>query len=288
MRAKTTVVGSRTKALAFAACLTMTTGLVTAVPTAAAAAPVTPLCLAVKSISDEQARNDQMNLATAQLRQAGKGQGEVDAYLKRNYGLIKVSKNISSAIDVGTMSWPSAINLPSPSIYQDSCFGRYTAFATWSWKSLSHIRDETFCSFQYTCNIGGNEAFGMAFSRHVSDPGSWSLTTWGATSHYPASTSRAWSVDGNSDGVAFRGQDTFKANGACCSKDYSFYNGQLVFSIDSPGCGSLTAFSKYGHTWDGAGIDSLSISPNSVSIGISNRAYGWDLASQPSNTVYPC
>jgi hypothetical protein len=247
----------------------------TVVSAGAAADPVA-LCSAPARVGD-------INRATAPLLQSGEDQATLDAFVAKEFGLIRVSREIP-----GPVSTPGALSLPAPSIYRDSCSSRYTAFATWSWRGLSHLRNETGCSFDFTCDIGGYEAFGMAFSRSVADPGGHSLLTWGANGLFPVSSTRAYADEAHPMGVAYKGQDKFKAAGACCSADYSFYAGQMVYGIDAPGCGHLTVFSKFGHSWSSSNLNSISVSHNAVSITFSNTSLSWNLASQASNTVIPC
>mgnify|MGYP000125907989 CR=1 FL=1 len=93
----------------------------------------------------------------------------------------------------------------------------------------------------------------------------------------------------NNYGVAYTGQDKicwYDCNSS--SHDYSFYNGQLVFGIDNPGCGSLRAWSKYGHNWDSTTIRDIDISAGWVRIDSSRSTTRWEKASPGSNTVVPC
>ena len=71
--------------------------------------------------------------------------------------------------------------------------------------------------------------------------------------------------------------------------DYSFYNGQLVVNITSPGCGALSAWSKYSHTWSDVSINGVSIGYLSIGLSWSSSNSRWGRAADTaSSTTYPC
>jgi hypothetical protein len=265
----------------------------TAVAAPANAAPAQPLCFAGDRAGSDQAQNEELNLAVAHLRQSGASQDKIDRFLNKSYGLELVSRGSPASGGAGTMSSsPNNLNVPPPEIWRDTCTGRYSVFAYWNWTSISAIASDVDFWCNVPCALGGYDGFGVALNRSVASVGGYSMTTWGRTSYYPASLSRM-SVDAaNATGVSYVGQDIYCADVWPCeaapAQDFNFYNGQLVYSINSPGCGSLQAFSLYAHTWNGTAVNGISVGPWSLGVSWSSSSNRWPDGSQPSNTVYPC
>lgn len=236
--------------------------------------------------ADGQAENEAVNLATIEMRQRGESQAAIDSYLEAQYNMTLVSGE-SSSEDL-QLQGQSALTVPKPSVYRDSCTGRYSVFATWQFTNIDGIDDGHPLGCVGTCNVSGEDGFGIALNRSVNSVSGYSLTTCGKTTTFACSTSRMHVEEGGAAGVGYAGLDKMYYGGACCRTDYNFWWGQIVYSIDSPGCGSLQAFSKYGHTWNGTGVNVSVGVPLSVSLSFSSTSNRWQLGSQPSNSVTPC
>jgi hypothetical protein len=119
------------------------------------------------------------------------------------------------------------------------------------------------------------------------------MATWGVTSYYPRSYSRAYPSDANTYGVTFTGQDRFhcvlgRYNNCASGYDYSFYHGEIFYDIGTIGCGTLQAFSKYGHDWASTTINGFSVGPWTLGLQWSSSSNRWERVSQPSTAVTPC
>jgi hypothetical protein len=236
-----------------------------------------------------QTENEEINFAVARLRQKGASETQIDTFLEAEYNLVLVSGQTSPA-KPGPMA-AAHLTIPAPKIYRNdnSVPPKWVAMATWRWNNLrDSIGAETGFCVHRSCAVGEEDGFGLAFNRHVADPGIYSMLTWGMTDYYPPSTSRGHVSDANSDGVSFIGQDSVKKGCTSCVDDYSFANGQLMYTIDNVGCGPLTAFSKFGHTWSSVRVDSIGIAPNQVNINFSTGSEKFPKASPASNTIKLC
>lgn len=263
----------------------VTFGSVAVVAAPGAQAVPSALCsdgIAAARDSSADGGAEALDWAVMQLRRSGKSQAEVDATLATQHGI----QLISEPADDGPapMSADSIIGVPRPSIYRDTCTGRYYAIATWRFNNLSALRSDGGCTA--TCNVGGYDAFAISFSRTVSSVAGYSATAWGASSTFPSFSLTM--VSGSTAGVAARGQDRLCGGAGCGALDYNMYNGQIVYSINTPGCGELQAFSEYTHTWAGAAITGIGVGVDSISVSWSPTNKGWDVGSQPSTVVRPC
>jgi len=228
-----------------------------------------------------------LNADLVKMSRSGLTTGQISQRLARQ-GITTASRPTSGIVPFTTAN---DISLPNPSILYDSCSRIWSAYATWNFTSISALAGDRNGPASPQ-NIGGNDGFGMAFSRNVTSVTSYSLDTWGLGSYYPVSYSRAVPVDAGTDGVAYDGQDAFcsgSPRGPCTVSDYSFYHGSLIYSIGSIGCGTIQAFSKYGHDWSGTSLSGISVGlPLNIQISFSSSSYSWVRASQPSSPVTPC
>ncbi|MBQ1072174.1 hypothetical protein KBX06_03190 [Micromonospora sp. C31] len=240
--------------------------------------------LAAALPTDENAQADALNTAVIRMRQAGRSQAWIDRALSRDYGLDLVGERPEPGVSP-FITQPSNLSVPAPSIYRDTCTGKYSVFAYWNWNSIPRLKeDANSCS---NCAVGGYDVMGISLTRDVSDPGGYSAQSWGATNVYPPAARNIG--DTSNHGFAMQAQDRFCKGGTCSADDYNMYHGQLVMGIDSPGCGALTAHSKYGHSRTGATLSGVSVGFDSIGISWSNNNYAWEKANaQASNTVYPC
>jgi hypothetical protein len=217
------------------------------------------------------------------MKIAGKTQQQIDSRLATKFGLIPASTSprIVTPFD-GTGG--SALVLSAPTIYRDACAGVYTATANY------HFTAWTDGLSLNGGNVGGDDGFGIAFSRKVTTVVDYSMATWGKTSHYARSYSRLHVETANTDGVTYVGQDTAWRNPTQMvgPQDYNFYNGSLVYDIGNIGCGSIQAFSKYGHDWSSTDITGFGVGPWSLSLQWSSSTHRWEKSSQPSNAVTVC
>jgi hypothetical protein len=234
--------------------------------------------------TEKNAYAEALNLAVAAMRQSGKSQKSIDAILATEYGL-KLEGTRPEAAPTPLVAGSGNLSVPAPSIYRDTCTGRYSIFATWNWNSIPRLAEDAGnCS---NCAVGPVDVMAINLSRDVSDPGGYSATSWGATSVYPAAGRTIG--DTSNHGFAMEAQDRFCRGGTCSASDYNMYHGQLVMGIDVPGCGYLTAHSKYGHSRTGTTLTGVSVGIDSIGISWSNSTYGWNKAGAgASNTVRPC
>jgi hypothetical protein len=249
-----------------------------------------------------------VNDAIVRMLRSGDSDAVIGQKLASTYGVIPKGKSSRPAnrpaYRPDSSPTSSTFSLPVPQILYDSCGHDWYAYAHYDWKSMSAIKsDAGLCGDEedVTCNVGGYDGFGITFSRAIADPEDYFMQTWGTTSHYPTSTSRTWVEDGGAYGATFIGQDkwcyyvgklpctTNICSGNCVHpQDYSFYHGELFYDMNSIGCGSLKAYSKYLHTWSSTSIDGFSVGPYSFGIQWASSGHDWPLGSQPSSTVTPC
>lgn len=279
----------RVRTMIFAAAALAATGIVA--PTPAQAAPVSAMCLTAAAQERTATTNgnvlaERLSLKLASLRQKGYSEKKIDSELEAE-GIVLTSPRPAAESQVTPLSTNSIISVPAPTIRRDTCTSQYYVMAYWDFTSMSALQsDAGGCQ---SCAVGGDDGFGIALSRKVSTVGGYSVTTWGASSAYPASTSRMAPVDASTDGVGFMGQDRFCRNNTSCGTDYSFYHGQLVYTIGVPGCGYLQAYSKYGHSWNSSDLSGISIGIDSVGFSWSATSNRWERGgSAPSNSVRPC
>lgn len=275
--------------------LALLAGVVTAPP--AAAADATTMCFAAGQPSAPQNDIDRartVNDGIVAMLKAGRSDTEIVSALARDYGVVSPSASVDR---VAPLSTGSDIALQAPRIAYDTCAHRWYAFAHYDWTSLAPLRTErqsVFCGDP--CPIGGVDGFGLAFSRPVASVSGYFMQTWGVTPMYPPSTGRTWVQDANTYGVTFVGQDEFCSYyvwgqpGQSCynNNDYSFYHGELMYLISNIGCGTIQAFSKYGHDWSNTTINGFSVGPWSLGISWSSSTNRWEKTSAPSNAVTPC
>lgn len=257
----------------------------TASPTPASAGPATPYFASRLDVAQEDgnAQANALNLLVIGMRRAGMAQPSIDAVLVKEYKLQLVSEPVGTEMP---QSSESILTVPRPNIYRDQTTRQYYVIATWSFTSLSALRSDAGSGCTGRCNVGGYDAFGIAFNRRVSSAAGYSASAWGASSTFPPASLTM--VDAGTDGVATRGQDRMCGGASCGALDFSFYNGQLVYSIGTPGCGQLQVFSEYGHTWSTTALTGLTIGVDNIGISWSPIANGWDNGSLPSNVVTPC
>ncbi|MEV4723577.1 hypothetical protein [Micromonospora humida] len=252
--------------------------------TGAQAAPE-PLCLSNSAANRATAGDGgakALDRTLVALRRSGKSQAEIDRTLFAEEGLRLVSTPTPRTAT--PMSSESIVSVPAPSIYRDTCTSKYYAIATWKFSSLTSLKSDGGCTT--TCNVGGYDVFAISFSRNVSSVSGYSSTAWGASSTFPSFSLTM--VSGGTDGVAARAQDRLCGGSGCGALDYNMYNGQIVYSINTPGCGELQAFSEYTHTWSTAQITGIGVGIDSISVSWNPTDKGWDKGSQPSNVVRPC
>lgn len=257
-----------------------------AAPTAAGAAPVSPLCLAgpaptQAAKADENARAERLDRMIVAMRQQGLSKEKVDKQLARE-GVVPVSKEQGDGL-IQPLSDGNSVNVWAD-VYRDTCAANYYVSGGWKFTSMSALTSDAGCN---NCNVGGYDAFGVALSRSVGI-GYHSVSTWGASNSFPTSSSRMWAHDTNSYGVAYQGQDKYcrAGYGGCSVNDYNFFNGSLFLSITNIGCGYIQAFPKYGHTWSSASLTGLGVGPYSVSVSWSPNHLGWSKAGQSPNRYY--
>jgi len=101
----------------------------------------------------------------------------------------------------------SALTVPKPSVYRDSCTGRYSVFATWQFTNIDGIDDGHPLGCVGTCNVSGEDGFGIALNRSVNSVSGYSLTTCGKTTTFACSTSRMHVEEGGAAGVGYAGLD---------------------------------------------------------------------------------
>ena len=257
--------------------------------------------IAEAAAQNASATTDDIARAIVELQSGGKSQADIDAALSSEFGLVKPPGPATSLQapaaqtdgEASVLSTPANINVFAPSIYRNSS-GAYIVSAGYQFIGRSALEDDKGgLGCIGSCNLGGADGFGVAFSRPVTSAQSYTLATSGvgdATSrnYYVISTSRMFVSDGNTYGASFQGQDAARYDGACCLIDYNVYNGTLVYEIRSIGCGVLQAFSKYGHTWSSTAVNSISVGPWSIGIGWSSTDNKWEKASAPSNAVQYC
>jgi hypothetical protein len=262
---------------------------VTAVVVSGPAAQAAPRCSAPEI--DSALSNSALNLAVAEMRKEGTSQAQIDAELARTYHLQLMTKPAAAAAisegdsSIQAVSTGNDVTVPAPSIYRQTCTGGWYAIATYRWNTMSRFRSEWPLICGDPCALSGADGFGISFSRDVITMGVSSMTTWG-TWYFGASTGRTWLDTADNSGVWFEGVDHFKGSGG---DDYSFYNGQLVVNITNPGCGALSAWSKYSHTWSGVSINGVSIGYLSIGLTWSSSVSRWGKAADgASSTTYPC
>jgi hypothetical protein len=183
-------------------------------------------------------------------------------------------------------------------IYLDTNTRKHTANSTWkfkdsAWKKLreGEIGMWTLgCPGSGTCSVGGRDGFGVAFDRGVADPGTWSVGTWGvkAGSYFGYSNKRMAVSNANTNGVSFTGYDQVRTNSQNRFADYNFANGSLTYSFDNMGCGNLSAFGKYFHTWDEVTINGISVGPWSLGVSWAGGGENWEYGGPASNTFKKC
>lgn len=236
-----------------------------------------------------------VNDAIVAMLKDGSGDDDIATVLRRDYGVH--SPPAAGHQQVEPLSTGSDIVLRAPRIIYDTCAARWYVYAHYYWNGMGPLtseRQSVLCDDP--CPIGGLDGFGLTFSRPVSSVGSYFMQTWGRTPMYPLSTGRAWVEDANTHGVTFVGQDEYCAYvvwgqpGQSCydNKDYSFYYGELFYMISNIGCGSIQAFSKYGHDWKNTTINGFSVGPWSLGISWSSSSNKWAKTSSPSTPVVPC
>jgi hypothetical protein len=227
------------------------------------------------------------NEIVAQLKSGATSRQVADDLLAK-YGV--VTKTATSDT-VTPLSSQGNVSVASPQILYDSCGGGWYVYASYRWNSMTAVHDDAYAGgCGPTCNVGGEDGFGVALSRNVAAVRSYFMQTWGQTSYYPVSSGRTYASDANTYGVTFKGQDRFCPYSCIdhTTPDYSFYNGELFYNISSIGCGTIQAFSKYAHDWSSTTINGFGVGPWQLNVSWSSSSNRWELASQPSNAVTPC
>jgi hypothetical protein len=274
----------------FVRALTVATVLAAAVISAAGPASAAPQqsCLipaAAKQSDDPNAAAKALDRAVAEMRIAGRTAEQIDATLSSRYGIKAVGQKSAPQTIVSPLSDRNTLSVPAPAVYYDQCARYWWVLATWDFSSIVQMRsDAGSCN---NCAVGPRDVFGMGFTRDVADPGSWSASSWGATSVYPFAYRGIGHTSNH--GVTMEDQDRFCRGGICAADDYNMFHGQLVYTIDIIGCGYLTVHSKYGHSWSSVSLTGVSIGYPEIGISWSNDTNSWNKANiGPSNTVHPC
>jgi hypothetical protein len=252
----------------------------TASPAVAGPQPGLSQCLAPSTTTkDGQAAAEYLSQKMATLRQQGLTVEAIDAVLAKE-GVINESGR--PAPKPSANSSQGNIGVWAPTIYKDSCSSTRYVTAYWDFNSMSAMgNDAGNCDY---CNVGGQDAMGVAFNRAVGSAAGYSSATWGASSAFPASSGRMWPGSANTTGVVFQGQDHYCHPIICGgSNDYDFFHGYIVYTIGSIGCGALQAFSLYGHSWGGTQLSGVGVGPWSVSIEWTDWSAGWNAGSQPTS-----
>jgi hypothetical protein len=254
----------------------------------ASAGPTKPLCSAARSISSS---GSELNTAVANMRMAGNTQQQIDNALAKEFGLQLMTKPqtevpVSGDVSIQAVSTGNDVTVDKPGIYRNTCSSSWYVIAAYRWTTMSRFRSEWPLICGSPCALSGTDGFGIALSRAVPNLGGSSMTTWGVSSKFPISDTRAWIDTPSSLGYWYEGVDHF--SGGCCPDDYSFYNGQMVMTIYDPGCGSLQASSRYAHTWSNTSINGVSFGPMSIGVSWSGASYRWSKGSTNSTAVYFC
>jgi len=234
-----------------------------------------------------QAASDYVNDFTADLRQQGKNQAQVDAALA-NIGIRRLDADAAagSALPDGTDSSSSNTDVSAnqPHIYYDSDNRNYYTIFTWDWRNYNYMYEMPICT-NCNKNIGGADGMGIVLNRSMLTYGR-SVAHWG--NFYYGSVASTTATDAGPYGVGFTRQD----NGTYrwwtnhgWYYDLNIQHGQIVFVFDSPGgCMAIQSYGRYSHTWSSTSVTGFSIGPWSLGISwntSSNRWYVTSLASPP-------
>jgi hypothetical protein len=251
------------------------------------AKPAQPLCAPARSKALE---SGDLSMAVANMRIAGKTKEQIDESLAKEFGLQLMTKPEAETIveddAIEAVSTGNDVTVNTPSIYRDACSTTWYVYASYRWNTMSRFRSELplFCGDP--CALSGTDGFGISLSRQPPVLGGASMTTWGTTSKFPATSGRTWIDTSGALGYWFEGVDHF--SGGCCPDDYSFYNGEIFMGITSMGCGPLQAFSRYSHTWSNVEITGVSFAPLSLGLSWSSSSNRWGKGSNNSSAVSIC
>jgi len=262
-----------------------------ALSASATAAPAGPLCSAplgangshaVRSLApaDVKSRAKTIHQAIFAMAQSGKSFQQMVQPLWNQYGVEMHAQPDAPAADpltVGDTSSTINVSNTTPAFSRDSCTGIYYASAGWAFNTTNAIISDTgACG---GCDVGGLDAFGMAFSHTVTISGEdaemWGKSTGG---HYPVVQMQL--AYNNNYGDIYQAQDRFNGNYGGSTGDYNIWHGTMTVDLTA---GSMTCpisvRSSYGHTWSSTSINSFSIGKSSIGFGWESSGHQWQATS---------
>jgi hypothetical protein len=230
---------------------------------------------------DDTAYYTQVSGLIEAMRRQGKDQDKIDARLQADFGWVAVSQGGDEIVALSTEN--SNVTMTTPTVYWNSSQGRYEASAAFYWKNCGSRR----CWYDdfpfFGPNVGGYDGFGLSISKLVTRRTQFFsvYTETGTRTSYP----NPWDADDS--GATFRNQDKMTCEKAC----YNWDHGILIYAFTiRPGCpsGNYQINSKLGHTWSGAGVSSISVSLNGISVTFAGSNEHWQAVNPTPRNWYPC
>lgn len=173
------------------------------------------------------------------------------------------------------------VSFPTPYVYFDTTYHRYTAVAKYTW-------DCQCWENQGGGNVGGADGFALRFDRRMDNRGVTGTFHGRAGLAYGATVVRN-PADNSSAGVAYSLQD--QAVALCCGKgsDYNMHHGTVTMDVGRPACGTTThLYSRYFHTWSDSAVTGFSVSVSGFGVSWNSSSKHWSAASQAGTWTIRC
>lgn len=168
------------------------------------------------------------------------------------------------------------INLPTAELYWDSGTSKYFAYAYFFWNDPAYWQADCPGTYSQT-NVGGKDAFGLAFSRPINRY-SQRFLTWDNYHNTWIDSTVAQSA--NSYGVAFNKQDIAFDNGA----QYTFDEGMVSLYMLPQETGTYTFWQEMGHTWYTTDISNVSVDISGITFTFTQTNNKWEAIAPTSGS----
>lgn len=219
-----------------------------------------------------QARLEQINDIVGKKIKDKASPDEIAVELEK-FGLKRLNgKKQAKEIDgeIGTLSNPDyCIDLPQAGAFWDSYAQKYYVYAYFFWNSEAQWRADCPTGTYSSANVGGNDSFGIAFSKAINRY-SQQFQTWDNNGIRQTNTSTA--TKANSYGVAFSRQDKALNSGDI----YTWDSGMIGLYMLPQSTGYMTFWQEMAHTWSSTGVSAVSIGPGGITFTFTSSNNKWE------------
>ena len=260
------------------------------------------------------ARDRAVKTMVTKMSREGADAGQIVADVYRNFCVSNQAQAAPGAVT--PMSTGAVVTVSTPVWFRESS-GAWLIWSQYYWNNLNPaFSDDIPWSCLKTCNIGGNDAFGVVLSARgvVTDSYMEGGGLIGGPFYKGANIGSFWVSTANQYGVAYQFQDKMTKYGSagcgnvwpddpdhaasCASSkvcfnggnpppgycvDYFGARGMSWVEVSQLECGfPVQAVAGYAHTWSETSISGIGVGPMQFSVSWSSAGNGWSVASANS------